>query len=212
MQHWYYTLRSALFTHTARITARLLPCPQSCAATSERSPSPAAVRAALGLPPDSPPPVTTARLAAVELRLQQSVDTELAAVRALLSPGESGESREKEEGEEGGLAALTARLVTLETALTAAERQQNHRVTAERVADNRLDSMTAEMEALRQDMAGLHLSLAAAQRSLKQAGSCCNRTGPDWGSLLGEEIGRLESQLEDRMQLYSATIRKGGSA
>ena len=131
-------------------------------------------------------------------------------MRALLSPAESGESGEKEE--EGGLATLAARLVTLETALTAAERQQRRRVTAERVADDRLDSMTAEMEALRQDMAGLHLSLAAAQRGLKQAGSCCNRTGPDWGSLLGEEIGRLESQIEDRMQLYSATIRKGGSA
>ena len=156
------------------------------------------MRAALGLSADSPTPVTADRLAAAEQRLQRRLETELSAVRALLDRQAAGEEA----------AALLARLAALETQLPSAERRRQEE---RRAAAARLGSLETEMARLRSDLAGLHGSLAAARVGLERAGSCCNQTGRDWSGLIGAELGRLETQLDDRMQLFTTSLRKGAS-
>ncbi|KAF0293942.1 SUN domain-containing protein 1 [Amphibalanus amphitrite] len=170
---------------------------QSCRSAAALPPSAAAVRAALGLPSDSAP-LTTDRLEAAEARLRGRLEAELAAVRALLDREDGGRD----------VQALLARLTALEEAVPAAQ-QQRSRLDAEgRAAAARLGSLEQEMSDLRAELAHLQSSLSAAREALRRTGSCCNGTAADWSGTVGAELGRMESQLLDRMQLFTANFRK----
>ncbi|KAF0311666.1 SUN domain-containing protein 1 [Amphibalanus amphitrite] len=170
---------------------------QSCRSAVSLPPSAAAVRAALGLPSDSAP-LTTDRLEAAEARLRGRLESELAAVRALLDREDGGRD----------VQALLARLTALEEAVPAAQRQRSRLDAEGRAAAARLGSLEQELGDLRAELAHLQGALSAAREALQRTGSCCNGTAADWSGTVGAELGRMESQLLDRMQLFTTNFRK----
>ncbi|XP_043218591.1 uncharacterized protein LOC122379960 isoform X2 [Amphibalanus amphitrite] len=170
---------------------------QTCRSAAALPPSAAAVRAALGLPSDSAP-LTTDRLEAAEARLRGRLEAELAAVRALLDREDGGRDVE----------VLLARLTALEEAVPAAQRQRSRLDAEGRAAAARLGSLEQEMGDLRAELAHLQSALSAAREALQRTGSCCNGTAADWSGTVGAELGRMESQLLDRMQLFTTNFRK----
>ncbi|XP_043189705.1 uncharacterized protein LOC122363925 isoform X1 [Amphibalanus amphitrite] len=170
---------------------------QSCRSAAALPPSAAAVRAALGLPSGSAP-LTTDRLEAAEARLRGRLEAELAAVRALLDREDGGRDVE----------VLLARLTALEEAVPAAQRQRSRLDAEGRAAAARLGSLEQEMGDLRAELAHLQSALSAAREALRRTGSCCNGTAAHWSGTVGAELGRIESQLLDRMQLFTTNFRK----
>ncbi|XP_043192585.1 uncharacterized protein LOC122365453 isoform X2 [Amphibalanus amphitrite] len=168
---------------------------QSCRAASEAATQPAAVRAALGL--GSGQLLTAEQLAAAEQRQAEQLSAQLAAVRQQLE--QSGAERQAAQRAE-----LEARLAQLE--LTAGQLRQLQ--DGSERTEQRAAGLTDELARLQHDFSDLHRTLLAVQESLKQVRSCCNRTDPDWSTLLSQRLRSLESDLEGRLQGFAATIKE----